>query len=104
MRSSQKRLSVMDRSEVKGKGLNGKCITALVAAIRQCGVPFNVWKKSDGDGGGSGRYDWTSLMGKDKRKLLAHVPDKLRGIITDDTVDTVIELWKASFLWVWELT
>ena len=76
--------------------LSGTHLKALVAAINQCGVSFNVWEKKNADGGGSGTYDWTSLMGSDKKKLLSHLPGKFKGILHDNTVDTVIKIWKVS--------
>ena len=60
----------------------------------QCVVQY-LGKKKDGDGSGNGRFDWTSLMGKDKRKLLDSLPDQLNGVLYPKTESTVIQLWKV---------
>jgi hypothetical protein len=72
---------------------------ALLHAIRSCGVSFSIWEKTNADGSGSGTYDFTSLMGSDKRKLLQQLPHKLE--INTDVIEatirsTVIELWHVS--------
>ena len=68
---------------------------ALIKAINSCSVCFNVWEKRDADGKGSGSYDFTSLMGSDKKLLLQHLPAKLKGAIKPQMSDTVIKLWKV---------
>jgi len=40
-------------------------------------------------------YDFTSLMGSDKKILLEKLPSKLEGIITPETSSTVIKIWKV---------
>mgnify|MGYP001795711650 CR=1 FL=1 len=67
----------------------------LVKAIVSCGVTFNVWEKMDADGKASGLYDFTSLMGPDKKLLLKYLPAKLIGVIKPDVCDTVIKIWKV---------
>ena len=62
----------------------------LVKAIRSCGISFNIWEKMDGDGKGSGHYDFTSLMGSDKRLLLDVLPPKLKEILPDGISDTIV--------------
>ena len=49
--------------------------------IKSCGISFEVWKNKNEDGKVFGLYDLTSLMGDDKKKLLKHLPNKLRGIL-----------------------
>ncbi len=63
----------------------------LLEAIRSCGLSFQVWEKTNGDG--SGMYDFTSLMGSAKK-----LPAKLKGVIMPDTEEAVIKLWKVSLL------
>lgn len=70
-------------------------LDALVKAINSCGVCFNVWEKKNADGKGSATYDFTSLMGSDKKLLLQHLPAKLEGIIKPQTSETVIKLWQV---------
>lgn len=68
---------------------------SLQAAITSCGVCFSIWEKKDADGSGSGSYDFTSLMGSDKKLLLRNLPEKLQGVIEPQTSDTVINIWKV---------
>lgn len=67
----------------------------LVTAISSCGVSFSIWEKSNADGRASGVYDWTSLMGRDKKILLDKLPPKLGDIITPGTSDAITRLWKV---------
>ncbi|CAH3172702.1 unnamed protein product [Porites lobata] len=69
-------------------------LDSLVKAICSCGVSFSVWEKQNADGKGSGLYDFTSLMGTDKKLLLEKLPAKLDGIISRATSTTVIKLWQ----------
>ena len=39
-------------------------------------------------------YDFTSLLGADKKKLLAEIPEKLSNCIHPETSQTVIKIWK----------
>ena len=48
----------------------------LQTSIRSCGISFQIWEKTNADGKGSGMYDFTSLLGADKKKLLAELPEK----------------------------
>ena len=36
-----------------------------------------MWEKQDGDRKPTGKYEWTSLTGREKKHLLATLPDKL---------------------------
>lgn len=80
----------------RSKGnLKGVHLKKLVETINSCGVTFKIWEKRNADGQGSGTYDWTSLMGNEKKKLLCNLPEKLNGIIQYDTVDDIKTLWKV---------
>ena len=70
-------------------------LNALVKCINSCGVCFSVWKKKNADGKGSGTFDFTSLMGSDKKLLLEHLPAKLEGVIRPEGSNTVTKLWKV---------
>ena len=70
-------------------------LEALVKCINSCGVCFSVWEKRNADGKGSATFDYTSLMGSDKKKLLQHLPSKLGEVIRPKTSDTVTKLWKV---------
>ncbi|CAB4025926.1 Hypothetical predicted protein [Paramuricea clavata] len=66
----------------------------LIQAISSCGVSFSVWEKRNADGKGSGTFDFTSLMGNDKKILLEKLPQKLEGVISPATSATVIKIWE----------
>ena len=51
----------------------------LISVINDLGITFLVWEKTNADGKGSGSYDWTSLMGSDKKKLLHLLPSQLKS-------------------------
>jgi hypothetical protein len=70
-------------------------LDALIGAINNCGVCFQVWEKKDADGKRSGTYDFTSLMGNDKKLLLKHLHEKLPGVIKSDASASVINIWKV---------
>ena len=68
---------------------SGQMTTNLLTAIRSCGVTFDVWhNKTSG-------YDFTSLMGKEKVKLLEYLPDKLGGCQPDEFCGIVQNIWKV---------
>ncbi|XP_048584929.1 uncharacterized protein LOC116603099 [Nematostella vectensis] len=69
-------------------------LSQLVQTIRSCGVSFQVWEKLNADGRGSGTYDFTSLMGSDRKKLLKKLPEKLIGVLQPSTAARVAEIWK----------
>ena len=52
----------MDRKE-------GGHLQTLIRAIRTCGVTFNVWEVRNSQGK-SKEYDWTSLTGRDRKRVL----------------------------------
>jgi len=51
--------------------------------------------RKNADGKASGKYDWISLLGSDKKIPLADLPSKLRNILRPGTVLTVVEVWTA---------
>ena len=69
----------------------------LISVINDLGITFLVWEKTNADGKGSGSYDWTSLMGSDKKKLLHLLPSQLksRDILWPETKETVVKLWRG---------
>ena len=71
-------------------------LESLIEAVNSCGVCFHVWEKKNADGGGSGIYEFTSLVGTDKKILLKYLPDKLEGVIKADSSETVVNLWKVN--------
>ena len=62
--------------------------------MRSCGVSFDIWEKTNVDGKGSGTYDFTSLVGNDKKQLLRELPSKLSGVLEPSTSDTVTKIWE----------
>ena len=68
--------------------------TKLLQTIRLCGASFDIWEKKNADGKGTGLYDFTSLLGADKKKLLLELPDKLQECIKNETCATVADIWK----------
>ena len=70
-------------------------LDALIGAINNRRVCFQVWEKKDTDGKRSGTYDFTSLMGNDKKLLLEHLHEKLPGVIKSDASASVIKIWKV---------
>lgn len=81
--------------------LQSKHVQQLVKEINKCGVTFSIWEKRNADGKGSGTWDWTSLMGDDRKKLLKGLPERLASssdCIQQDTCKTVVQLWKVHFI------
>lgn len=67
-------------------------LNELQKTVRSCGISFEIWDKTNADGKGSGQYDFTSLLGSDKKKLLKDLPSKLPGVIQSETAKTVQKL------------
>ena len=62
----------------KGRGeKKGVYLDTLVNTIKAIGISFSNWEKKNADGKGSGSYDWTSLIGSDKKKLMDLLPAQL---------------------------
>ena len=52
----------------------------------------------------SGSYDWTSLVGNVKKKVLRSLPEKSPQILDPEHCDTITKIWKVFFfLFVLEL-
>ena len=56
-----------DRNKAQSKD-NGANLSILIQTISELGITFSIWEKRNADGKGSGTYDWTSLVGCDKKK------------------------------------
>ena len=67
----------------------------LIETIRSSGVSFDVWEKRDADGNSSNQHDWTSVLGSDKKHLLAEPPLKMRAALHPVTVEWIIDIWKG---------
>ncbi len=69
----------------------------LEMAVRETGVTFRVWEKRSADGKPSGKYDYTSLMGNDK-KILRNLPSHFGSFILDTEVATTMSnIWIVSY-------
>jgi len=82
---------------VKSFYFNSFTFLSIILYFRSCGVSFSVWEKKNADGKPSGSYDWTSLMGTEKKILLQKLPDKLAQCLKPSTCDVIIKLWKDFF-------
>ena len=100
-------LDVSDNWKRKKSEHTNTHLTELKDTIRSCGISFDIWEEENADGKGSGQYDFTSLMGADKKKLLKELPSKFNGIIRPETCNTVEEIWLKFYIiyamitWCW---
>lgn len=53
-----------DKKRVAQKNFH---LNELQKTVRSCGISFEIWDKTNADGKGSGQYDFTSLLGSDKK-------------------------------------
>ena len=66
----------------------------LVREIKSCGVGFDVWEiRNPTDNKGTGKYDFTSLFGNDKKKVLTLLPEKLSTVLHENTCTEVTKIW-----------
>ena len=74
----------------------GVYLDTLLKTINSLGISFSIWEKQNVDGNGSGAYDWTSLVGSDKKKLLYLLPEQLEtnDILFPETKAMVVQLWR----------
>jgi len=78
---------------VKWKLLDGKMLNSVVSNIRRCGIPFAIW---DGNESNKDSYNFTSLVGNMKKKLLKFFPNKITQCQPGENASTVAKLWKVS--------
>ena len=64
-------------------------------AISSSGVSFNIWEKRNADGTASGLYEWTSMVGNEKKKVLKSLPDKFTHLLPTESADTITQVWKV---------
>ena len=71
------------------KPLTGQMVRSLIEQIRDCGVHFEVYDKN--------QYEFTSLNGNDRKKLLQLLPPKLtnRSCQPPEFSDKVKKLWEV---------
>jgi hypothetical protein len=84
----------------KGQGEEkGENIRILIKTINELGITFSLWEKKNADGKASGTYNWSSLVGSDKKKLMKYLPEKLEAldILFPESKETVIKIWKDFY-------
>lgn len=65
-------------------------VKALLQEIRSCGVPFNIIEKSR-------KYEFMSLTGTDRKKLLLYLPTKLEKCQPAAYALKVKQLWEVNY-------
>ena len=73
--------------------VSGPVMKQLIDTIRSFGLSFHVWKSPGKDNLG---FDWTSLRGNDRKKLLAKLPPHLDKILPPTSANAVSKLWKVK--------
>lgn len=73
-------------------------LSTLVSCVQECGITFKVWTDDK-----SGSYEFTSLRGNDKKKLLRMLPTKFHQFLGTDH-NEVATLWKvhSNGTWKWK--
>lgn len=72
--------------EKTSKEVQGIHLKKLVNEIRSCGVGFEVWElRNPADNKGTGKYEFTSLFGNDKNKILSRLPENLSKVLHSNT-------------------
>ena len=66
-----------DLSKQKSDLTRGAHLQNFIKTVSSCGVSFNVWENKNSDGKGSGTYEFTSLLGNDRKKSPEELPPKL---------------------------
>ena len=64
-------------------------VTRLLKVINSCGVSFTIRIKKD-------EFEFTSLIGNDKKKLLDNLPYKMSSCQPPEYYTIVQELWKVA--------
>ena len=67
-------------------------IQKLLECIRSCGVTFKIYDSTKKD------FSFTSLVGKDKLKLLEKLPPKLKHCQPGEFYQVVEKLWKVHIV------
>ena len=83
------------RKKVSKPAIIGQHLQEATQTMNRCGVTFHVWEKKNADGKGSGTYDWTSLMGNEKKMLVRSLPKCFPSILRPETAATVQKIWKV---------
>ena len=73
-------------------------LTSLSSCARECGVTFRVWECRDPYGKPSGKYDFTSLMGEDMKKILSLLPSHFNSLLRTEISDSMAQLWNGIYV------
>ena len=69
--------------------LSGEMIKKLLDAIHDCGITFKIMEQKASSQGG---FEFTSLMGREKAKLLYHLPAHIPHCQPPEFCDAVQQL------------
>ena len=64
-------------------------MSQFLRTVRSLGVSLNVYKVGD-------KWEWTSLLGGEKRFLLYKLPENFERFLPPSKVETTRNLWTAS--------
>ena len=70
-------------------------LDTLCSHVRECSVTFRVWECRDPHGKPSGKYEYTSLMGEDMKKVLRHLPVHFSTLLQKEISDVMTTIWKV---------
>lgn len=80
--------------EKSSKEPQGIHLKKLVSEIRSYGVGFDVWElRNPADNKGTGKYEFTSLFGNDKKKILSLLPENLCKVLQPNTCTEISKVW-----------
>ena len=85
------RLIFLREKEIK----KGIYLETLINTTKNLGASCSIWEKKNANGKGSGCYDWTNLIGSDKKMLMDLLPSQVqeKDILFPETKEKVIQLW-----------
>ena len=87
-------LDKSDDFEKSSKEPRGIHLKKLVSEIRSCSVGFDVWEiRNPADNKGTGKYEFTSLFGNDKKKVLSLLPENLCKVLQPNTCTEISKVW-----------
>ncbi|XP_066923203.1 uncharacterized protein [Clytia hemisphaerica] len=78
--------SILDMDEKNG---NTEIQSKLVSAMKGIGITLKFWMNK------KNKVEWTSLMGNDKKRMLAKLPDHFDEFLPKNQVAPTRQLWKA---------
>ena len=81
--------AAMTYDAVNSRRISNVLMRPMIAkAINSCGVSFTIYMKKDG-------FEFTSLVGNDKKKLLNKLPSTMSICQPPDLPRTVKEIWEV---------